>query len=469
MVSITLMNKFTVFSLFFFIISFLFLFFSPVRAEETSSVEPAYDSMNEEVRSCILQAIDNHPDLKEMRLRIEQSYYQLGQVRASFYPQIDFSSSYTASGNQSLQAGTVYDYSHSFSLRQYITDFGRTSNSVKASFENYVASMCELKSLEDSVIYDVKSAYYKCIAAKSLIEANQESVDAYTEHLKQAEAFFAAGQSSKIEVTSAEVNLTNAKYALIESKNAFQLALVALVNAMGVSYEPVFDLSTGNIRHLPEISASLEDLLIVAQLQRPDILQSEALLRAAEASCAAAAADFAPTVSGSAGYGWGGEHYPMTHSWRLGLTMSIAIADGNARVYKLKEAKARVEAVKASNERLLQNVRQDIHSAFITMQTAKENIQVTLKALELARENFYLAESRYRVGVGSNLEFIDAQVSLLESRINRISSIMDYYVAVAALERAVGTELADYSGTLQLKDDSKSEDDSKPEDGVSEH
>ena len=121
--------------------------------------------------------------------------------------------------------------------------------------------------------------------------------------------------------------------------------------------------------------------------------------------------------------------------------MSMPILDGGSLTYRIKEAELRIEQAEASYETSWQNVIFEVQSAFLTMNDKYKNVELTQKTLAQAEENFYLAESRYNVGVGSNLEFIDAQVSLFRAKINRINAITDYYISIAKLEKAISSEL----------------------------
>ena len=176
-------------------------------------------------------------------------------------------------------------FSYGFSLRQYITDFGKTSNLLKVSEESYISSICSLRSAEEDVVYNVKDAYYRCISAKCKVEVNQESYDAYEKHLKEAKAYFEAGTKSKIEVTTAEVNLANAEYSLTESKNAYELALMKLANAIGEIYRHDYDFGDDadklykNV--IPILTEGIGELLATAKNERPDLMRLESRIRSA--------------------------------------------------------------------------------------------------------------------------------------------------------------------------------------------
>ncbi len=401
------------------------------------------------LRECVDISLAQHPDLQKARAQIRQSSAQIGQTISSYYPQISFSSGYTRSGGPgtpyatsegNIVSGTAKtSYDDTLSLRQYITDFGRTPNLVKASRENYIASLCDFQASENTIVYQVKSAYYACIASEALMRANQEYVDASESHLKQSQAFFSVGVRSKIEVTRSEVDLANAKLELSRASNVYKLAKVNLYNAMG--QDSGFDLELESNLSLLEIHEPLEKFLQLAKQHKPDMLKAEAIVRASQARFTATTAEFAPTISSSARYNWNGSDYPLDRYWSIGLSLSVPITDGNYTVNRVKEARAQLDSVIAQAERTWQNVSFEVQKAYINIGESRERVDVAKKAVEQAEENFRLAESRYNVGVGSNLEFTDAQVALLQAKTSSISAQVDYFVAIAQLELSVGVPL----------------------------
>lgn len=401
------------------------------------------------LQDCINRSISSHPDLKQARAGIRKAEAQLGQVRSSYFPQLSFSYGYTASGAQGdyytddngylVQVDSRSSYTSTLTLRQYITDFGRTANAVKASKESHIMSLCDLTAYENSIVYAVKTAYYDCIAQSELLLANKEYAEASRDHLEQSRAFYKAGTRSKIEVTSSETDLANAELEVSKSDTAYETAKINLFNAMGVSLIDQFELKSNF--ELPEISQSSDYFIEIAKRQRPEVLKSEANLRAVKARFTAATAEYAPSLSSSARYNWSGSNYPLLRQWSVGLSLDMPIWNGNKTMNAVKEAQANIDSVDAQNERILQNIFADVRKAYLNMTTARHRIDVSKKSLELAQENFRLAQSRYKLGVGSNLEFTDSQVSLLKAKQSQIQALMDYFTSIASLEYSAGISL----------------------------
>jgi len=310
---------------------------------------------------------------------------------------------------------------------------------VTATQESYVASVYEMITLKNNIINTVKKSYYNCIAAQELLKAKEENVAVSETHLKQSQAFFDVGRRSKIEVTKSEVDLAKARLDMINADNSYKVARVTVINAMGlnqlISFELTRDLA------LPDMAMTLDEALKAASVHRPELLKSDAQIRGQKGRLASALAGYFPTISGNAQYNWRGSDYPLERYWQLGLSLSMPITDGNMTLYRVKENRAIYESLVTTRDRLWQNIALELEQAWLAIKASREKINVSETSLRQAEENFRLAQGRYAVGVGSNLEFSDAQVLLLQAKTDYITALVQYFNAMADLEKSMGIEL----------------------------
>jgi outer membrane protein len=120
-------------------------------------------------------------------------------------------------------------------LSQNIFDFGKTSTSVEIQSLSKEASLADLQDIRGLVIFNVKQFYYGFLQGRMSREVAQETVNRFDQHYEMTKSFFETGKSSKIDVTSAEVNLSNARINLLKAENALRIAKVNLNNAMGIA------------------------------------------------------------------------------------------------------------------------------------------------------------------------------------------------------------------------------------------
>ncbi len=120
---------------------------------------------------------------------------------------------------------------------------------------------------------------------------------------------------------------------------------------------------------------------------------------------------------------------------------------GSWNIFDLKiqgniyEARENLDASNASAKSLKNAIALDVKNSYLELKSAQEVIESTQKAQELADENYSVATTRYSAGAATNLEVIDAEVSLTQARLNHLQSQFDIKIAQAKLNKVVGQEV----------------------------
>lgn len=421
----------------------LFLLACPAPAEE---LRPEGKPLT--LDQCTAIALKYHPSLQANQASVEASKARVEQALANYYPQVNFSNSYSKATSNFYGTGpyprstsnnwTFYDsFSTGLSLNQNIYDFGRTSNTVKVNRENAKASEEDVATTKQTVVLNVKQAYFGVLQTLRLIQVGEETVNQMKQHLEQARGFYQAGTRPKIDVTKAEVDLANAELGLIRLRNNYQVARVTLNNALGLREDLRFAIEDSLGFKPREIT--LEEILKISFAQRPEILQLKARQRGQEAGIKLAQASYYPTLSGNAGYLYrGSELNNLYWDWSFAATISIPLFSGFSSPNQVAEARANLRNLQAQEENLKLNIRLEGEQAYLSLKEADERIRVAEKAVAQAQENFELATGRYQVGVGSPLEVTDAEVLLANARANHIQALYDYKVSEARIDKAMG-------------------------------
>jgi outer membrane protein len=175
----------------------------------------------------------------------------------------------------------------------------------------------------------------------------------------------------------------------------------------------------------------------------PEWIQSELAIRRADAGLAVARSLARPDLALQAAYNLeGGSIPPDVENWNFGLRVSIPFWDsGNAAGAK-GAARARIDQTKSAQELLRQRLELDIRGAQVSVRDAEERMRVTALSVEEARRALVVEQERYRVGAGSSIEVIDAQVALTRAETNAIRATNDYRIALAQLDYALGRDPA---------------------------
>lgn len=401
------------------------------------------------LKDCIAIALKYHPSLAANQATVEAQKARVEQALSAYYPQVSFNTSYNANTFNFVGLGGAvrqYTYNWSFvdvfstgpTLNQTIYDFGRTSNTVRINRENVRASQEDFITAKQTVILNVETAYYSVLQAQYLIDVAQDVVNQTKQHLDQAQGFYQAGTRPKIDVTKAEVDVANAQLALIQARNNFASARVTLNNAMGLRQDLNFAVEK-DIEVKPKVTP-LEEILQSAYSNRPELLQLKAKQRSQEATIKLAQAGYYPILSGNAQYLVRGFHMPNETTWDMfmGATLTIPIFNGYITPNQIAEARANLRNLQAQEESTRQNIRLEAEQAYLSLKLAIEQIEVTRKSVEQAKENYDLASGRYQVGVGSPLEITDAEVQLANARALNIQAIYGFKTAEARIEKAMG-------------------------------
>jgi outer membrane protein len=375
----------------------------------------------------------------------------VGEARAPLLPQLSVTSGYTQQTNNSFPRPqfqgsssssttesnrSTGNYSNALSLQQLIFDFGKTGNQLRAARENLNASRFDIDTTRQTIVLNVKVAYFGLLAARHLLEVQEETVRQSKEHLDQTQGFYQAGTRTRFDVTNAEVTLTNARLDLIKAKNAVRVGEVTLANAMGVPDQTVGALE--ELLEFQKMDIKEDQAVNEAIAHRPDLKSVEAQRRSAEASVRSAQRGYFPVLSGNADYTYRGQNFPLTWNWDVGATLSVPIFSGLLTQSQVAQARADAIVADANVEALRQTVLLEVRQAYSNLIDAEERVKTAEVVVEQAQENLDLANGRFQAGVGTSVEQTDAQVQLTNAKTDRLQALFDYRVAAAALERAMG-------------------------------
>ena len=410
------------------------------------------ESLN--LERCVGIALKMHPNIAAAVHNVNANVSRIGQSKANYYPQINWSSSYSRVSSASGRLGSSFsstgttgsssggteesfdEYSTGFNLSQTIYDFGKTPTQVMIQNLNLDSSRSDLENVSEQIILNVKQTYYGVLQAKRNRDVSSETVNQFQQHLEQAKGFYTVGTKPKFDVTKAEVDLGNAKLNLIKAENGLKLAIVNLNNAMGVPDAPEYILEDNFL--FQKYNITFEDALAKAYKDRPDLQSIIAKKQSAEENIRLTKKGYYPLLTGSAAYNWSGEKFPLEHGWNVGASLSFPLFSGFLTKYQVEEANANLNVLRANEESLRQTVFLEVQQAYLNLKDAEERIPTAELTVKQAEENFEIANGRYAAGVGNPIEVTDAEVSLTTAKTAYIQALYDYKVARASLEKAMG-------------------------------
>jgi outer membrane protein TolC len=397
-----------------------------------------------ELDRCIEIAVKSHPTIRAAAHTLKAGESRVGQAKSGYYPQISGSAGYSridpssTAGRSVTRPGAYDSYSSSVNLSQNIFDFGKTAAQVQIQTLNLDSSRFDFDSAVASVVFGVRQSYWGLLRAQRNRNVGMEVVGQYEQHLNRAKGFFEVGMKPKFDVTKAEVDLSNAKLNLLKAENALRLAQAALSNAMGLAEAP--DYRILDSLDFQPAAVDLDAMLQRAYDRRPDLLAVLAKKKSLEESIVLQKKGYTPYVTGAAGYGWGGDSFPLDQGWSVGATLNVPLFSGFSTRYQVEEARANLDVLKANEETLRQGVFLEVKQAWLNLQDAADRIGAAEIVVRQAAENLDLANGRYAAGVGNPIEVTDALVAQSNAKTNHIAALYDYKMAQATLEKATGAK-----------------------------
>ena len=326
----------------------------------------------------------------------------------------------TASGFPSSSSFTLDRGSIGVSVSSFELDFwGRVRNLTDAARANYLATVQAQRAFQLSLIQDVAATYFAQLETAEQIRLADTTVKSRREVLRIATVRQRAGLTSALDVRSAESLLAQAeaaRAALGLLQVQFNTQLQVLVGAPVPGPLPA-PLSIGQQTDTTLLGAGLPSELL---LVRPDILGAEETLRASEANIGAARAAFFPTISLTGAWGFASSALNTLTgfdglTWNAGTSASTPIFNrtrlrGNADV-----ARAQGRIALAEYERTIQVAFKEVTDALAGRRYLAEQVAAQQRATVADRAIAQLALARYREGVASYLEVLDAERTLFAS------------------------------------------------------
>lgn len=367
----------------------------------------------------------------------------------AFLPSLSLSSGASRSSSERFNpqtnttvTGSSDSYSAGLSASMELFTGGRRGAELTRSRAQTVASEAGLVQQRFATILAVKNAFFNVLRADELIRAAEARVQRAQEGLDAATRRSQVGSGTKSDVLRAQLELTNARQALLQARNQKKTGAYALGRLVGAD-GPVGAAPDDAIEIKPLVldrDALAEELLS----QAPSVRSAEAAATAAEASAKSARAQYLPSISASAGYDLFNQEPSLADarkSWSIRLGLSYPIFNRFQREDNVTRANVQVDISRAQLEDARRQARAELERILATLELAEDRIALSEEALRVAEEDLRVQQERYRLGVSTILDQVASQMNLVQAEVDWITARYDYLIARAELEALIGREL----------------------------
>lgn len=394
-------------------------------------------------------ALCNNPQTREVWANARAQAAQVGVARAAYLPGL--SGSVSASRNWTDTAGRSSPYDQNgagLTLSYLLYDFGAREAALENARELLAAAAATQDSTVQTVFLAAVQAFYQAQAGETALLAAQESERASRESFKAAEARYKIGSATPADKLQAQTAWSQATLNRITAEGSLKNAQGALANVIGQdAHRPLSLAPAAQVTPGDAFERDVNGLVEEARRRRPDLLAAEAQVRAAAANLDAVRAAGRPSVSLAAGSSFlNVDGSPATHASSVGVTLTIPFFSGFAPTYRVRAAEAQVDARGAQRDRLRLQVALDVWNAYQNLHTATQALRTSSDLLNSATQSEQVALGRYKAGVGSILDVLNAQSALASARQQRVQAALNWNVSRATLAQSMGS--LDY-GLLQ--------------------
>lgn len=297
----------------------------------------------------------------------------------------------------------------------------------------------EKENIEELTAAQVARFYLEALRNRARLDAARANLELATALADLAENQKEAGMGTGIEVTRAQVQVSNEQQRVLGAEQQYRQSLLRLLKLIGIRLDTNLIL-TENLTNTPVQVADMEEALAIALRSRSDLQARQKREEQADLDYRAARSDRIPSLSGFAGYGTIGSGIDSAiPTWNLGVTLELPVFDGGRVDARRAEALSRLRRKRIEGQDLRRQIELEIRLAFAGLNLAREQITVAEEGLQLAQQELEQARRRYQAGITSSLEVTDAQTRLERARENQITALFDYNLERINLGEAMGT------------------------------
>ncbi len=404
----------------------------------------------------VATALENSPDARVARARIEGAQALVDQAGAAWLPQISVSGRYTDTNSPMMAFGSILnqrafnfglDFNHPGAIDNLnatgtvaynIYSGGQATAGRTAARAGAEAAGYDLRTAQQQLTTEVIKAVLNLRKAREAVTAVEGGVQSYVAAVTAAQARYEAGQLLKADLLSLQVQLAQTRENLSAARHGAALAGLAFQYILGLEPDghavELMNDDPALVRLNPPDTRDFS--------QRPELLGLQARVRAAAAMVDAARGSRRPKVNAFASYqydqGWQTDR--QGDSWLAGLSVDLNLFDGGQTSGKIRQGNADLTQVKELLRKATLGIGLEVEQARLAHADAAERLAVSARAVEQAEESASLSRARFEQEALLTADLIGVEGRLLDARLRRTIAAADERLALVELRRALGLD-----------------------------
>jgi len=392
-------------------------------------------------------ALKNNPQISVAKLTALASQQITRETRSALWPTAVADFTGVDSNDRRIAAGSLNNpiiferAAAGATVSQLITDFGRTTNLISSANLNAKAQNENAVATEEQIRLATDQAFYSALQAHSVTQVAEQTVNARQTVADQIQALFNSKLKSQLDLSFANVNLAQAKLLLLDAQNNENAAYASLAAVLGFANLQNFQI-VEDTTPLATPPGNVNDLISQAFSSRPELLALNYEYQSARKFQTAQRDLLFPTVRalGAIGDVPAGNPAvaplrPALDNWygAVGANIEIPIFNGFLYTARAKEANLRAQATDERLRDMRDRISRDVRTSWLNANTAYNRLAVSQQLLDQSNLALDLAQTRYKLGLGSIVELSQAQLQQTQAEIGNAQAGYDYRLAQAVL------------------------------------
>lgn len=441
------------------IISFLSVILLPIpsysnEVNKTTTTDKVVNTNILTLFQAIDIAIQNSYSLKQSNEKIKTAKYQITETLATIMPQVNINTSYSRQDpigankanavNSFANTQKSNNFNNKIGINQLLFSGFKVLDTIKLANVNSELAQESYRQTRQDLVNSISTSYFNSLKAYQLVQVSKSIMKNAEDHLEFTKKLEKAGVGIKFDVIRANNQLVNVQMQLSQALNSYEKAKKALNLAMGRNIDQPFELNPE--AKIPQIN--IDDIKAIKDAldNRSELKQLKVKKQMDELTTTINSQGNWPTVTASGSYGISdiaivNSNAINNQDFSYGINMNWPIFDGLATYAKVQKAQSVVIQDQVQIDQLQQNIILEVKQILLDMKENTERIVLAKSSVNLSEEALKLSEIRYQNGVGINLDVLDAQNNLNQSKSNLINAEFDLNISRIRLYRALGIDV----------------------------
>jgi outer membrane protein TolC len=434
------------------------------------------DTLRLDAHKAVELALANNRQIAQAQAKLDEAAAGKGTAFGAFLPQVSASGTYTRLGTvnsfpmakyglfplrvydpqtgdvigytdsvpvmvgaDTLKLGSADNFALTGTVQQTLFTWGKLLNAYRIAGLNLDLQKEAAAQVRSQVTVDATQGFYQALLARRTVDVMDDALKQLKGHVEQVQSLYENGMATKLDVMKATLGLQQLEAQLSQIKNGAELATAALLNTLGL--DPGTPVAFNEELAPDSTTADVDQATELALERRPELAQLRDAVKMADLAVGIARTSNLPSVFAQAngsyknpvGFaaGWGTD-------WNATAGISMPLFTGLSNLNKLKAAQAKQRQAKIGLAMVEDGVRLEVKAQALALNQEAQNTAYQKRNVEVAQAALDLAQARYENGLLTNLDYMDSQLALTQSRVAYLNALANYQIAEAELRKAIG-------------------------------